>query len=143
MVIVAAVDRSERAELVVGEAEALAEAFSDTVHVVYSLTRSEFVDLGRTSMEESGEMIDMEQIREVATDIAAEPAATLNVPAEAVGLVGEPAERVVEYADEQDARYIVVGPRKRSPTGKAVFGSVAQSVLLNAGCPVVTTIAEP
>nr|WP_268762303.1 universal stress protein [Halorubrum saccharovorum] len=46
----------------------------------------------------------------------------------------------MRYADERDARYIVVSPRRRSKTGKVLFGSVAQSILLNATTPVVSTI---
>ena len=52
--------------------------------------------------------------------------------------VRESRREFVAYADEQDARYIVVSPQQRSQTGKILFGSVAQSVLLNAGCPVVS-----
>lgn len=52
------------------------------------------------------------------------------------GRVGDPGESVVELADELDADLVVVGGRRRSPTGKAVFGSISQEVLLNAPCPV-------
>ncbi len=47
-----------------------------------------------------------------------------------------PADGIVELADEFDADQIVMGSRKRSPTGKAVFGSVSQQVLLEADDPV-------
>ena len=142
MAIIAAVDRSERAPKVVREAESLAEAFDDTVHLVHVLTQSEFMDLERTSVNETGSALNMDQVRSVAKDIAAEAGSDLNVPAEAVGLMGDPADQVVKYADEHEARYIVVGPKSRSPTGKVLFGSVAQSILLNADCSVVTTRAE-
>lgn len=139
MVIVAAVDRTDRAEHVIAEAETLAERFEDTVHVVHVLSDSEYYDLQRTNVKQKGAAIEMETIREVAEEIAAESVADVDVPCEPVGLVGDAAEQIVAYADETDARYIVLATRKRSPTGKALFGSVAQSVLLSAGRPVLTT----
>lgn len=44
---------------------------------------------------------------------------------------------IVELAGEIEADLIFVGGQQRSPAGKAVFGSTAQDVLLNAHCPVV------
>lgn len=141
MVVVAAVDRNERSSRILDESAQLAEAFDETVHVVHALTRSEFVDLGVTSAQSENSK-DMEQIRSAAAEMAEETVTNLEVPYEAIGLVGEPASSVIEYAEEQNAKYIVIGPRKRSRTGKVLFGSKAQSILLNAGCPVVSTIDQ-
>jgi nucleotide-binding universal stress UspA family protein len=49
------------------------------------------------------------------------------------GAVGE---AVIEIAEDVGADLVVIGGRRRSPSGKAVFGSIAQNVLLNAPCPV-------
>jgi nucleotide-binding universal stress UspA family protein len=53
------------------------------------------------------------------------------------GAFGDPGPEVVEVAADADPDFLVVGGRRRSPAGKAVFGSTAQRVLLSAPCPVV------
>lgn len=140
MVIVAAVDRSDRSEIVVREAKELAEPFDEPIHVVHVLSTSEFVDLGRTRTQ-NPDAVDMDSVRTTASDIAEEAGEPLDQEFEAVGLMGNPADEVTRYADDQDARYIVVAGRKRSPAGKVIFGSVAQSILMNAECPVVMSKA--
>lgn len=60
----------------------------------------------------------------------------LGVDWELRGIVDDIAEGIISLAKELDADRIVVSGRRRSPAGKAVFGSVSQEVLLNAPCPV-------
>lgn len=55
---------------------------------------------------------------------------------------GDPADIIVEVAEKIDANSIGVCGRKRSPTGKVIFGSVAQSVMLSANRPVFVTMAD-
>lgn len=62
--------------------------------------------------------------------------ADAGVDHEVRGAVGEPSEGVVALATDVDADRVVVSGRRRSPTGKVVFGSVVQSVLLDSPCPV-------
>lgn len=54
------------------------------------------------------------------------------------GAVGKPSSKIIAKADQLDVRHIVIGGRKRSPVGKAIFGSVTQSVLLDAERPVTS-----
>ncbi|MFB6072550.1 MAG: universal stress protein [Halobacterium sp.] len=52
---------------------------------------------------------------------------------------GDTTDDILEDAEEYDVDAIVLGGRKRSPAGKAIFGSVTQSVILNTDRPVVVT----
>jgi len=140
MVIIATVDQSDRAATVIREAESLAKAFDDSLRVVH------VVDPSRTEIREAaGKRDPSTNFKDEAADIArslVDLVGDLEVPSEAVGLMGKPAEQIVSYATEEDGRYIVVAGRKRSPTGKAIFGSTSQSIMLNADCPVVSTIEQ-
>jgi nucleotide-binding universal stress UspA family protein len=53
----------------------------------------------------------------------------------------DPAEDLVNVANEVDADLIVIGLRRRSPVGKLILGSNAQRVLLDAPCPVLAVKA--
>jgi nucleotide-binding universal stress UspA family protein len=49
---------------------------------------------------------------------------------------------LVRLIDEVDPALVVVGARRRSPIGKALLGSTAQSVVLGARCPVLVVKAS-
>jgi nucleotide-binding universal stress UspA family protein len=54
----------------------------------------------------------------------------------------EPAEDLIAVAAEEDADFIVIGLRRRTPVGKLILGSNAQRILLDASCPVLAVKAE-
>lgn len=135
MPIVAAVDGSERATSVLEHGRRLADDADRELHVVH---------VGAVGVPNPKGGFDPDRDRAVALSrsggvartIAAEAGLEEFVP---VGLEGDPATAILEYAAEQDADYIVVSARKRSTIGKAVFGSVTQRLLLEADRPVVAT----
>lgn len=142
MVIVAAVDESHRAPEVLAQAIVLAERFDDSVHLVHVMKRSVAVEAGSGSM--SGEdAVSVNELRTRAKDVAKDllPDES-DVEVLPVGLIGNPADEVIEYAANHDAQYIVVSPKRRTQTGKIIFGSVAQAILLNATCPVVSLVVD-
>ena len=51
---------------------------------------------------------------------------------------GTASDAVLGVAEEVGAELLVVGIRRRSPVGKALLGSNAQRIILNATCPVLT-----
>ncbi|WP_276299407.1 universal stress protein [Halorussus lipolyticus] len=55
---------------------------------------------------------------------------------------GDAVRAVLETADDIGADLLCLAPRKRSPTGKAIFGSVTQQVILEADRPVLVVGAD-
>lgn len=74
--------------------------------------------------------------RHVTTRTIAQSLDAADVDYEIRGSIGERGETIVELAKAIEADRVVVGGRRRSPTGKAVFGSTAQEVMLSSPCPV-------
>jgi nucleotide-binding universal stress UspA family protein len=52
-------------------------------------------------------------------------------------VVPDIADAVLDIARDEGGTLIVVGVRHRTPVGKMLLGSVAQRVILDAGCPVL------
>lgn len=138
MTVVAAVDSSDGARAVVSEAVSLATALSCPLHVVHVMPQSEYINVEWTNVEKTGEAVDLEELRGRARTVASDVASGVTDEFEPVGLIGKPSRELVRYLTENDADFLVVGGRKRSPVGKALFGSVTQAVLLDAPVPVVT-----
>ncbi len=148
MTILAAVDENRSSREIVKVAGDLSEAFDErlaVLHVIPSEGADEHMQALRTFPEFKDMSIsdEMGRAAEFAETIVEE--ASLSIDADRIeihGEVGDPGEQVVKVADEIDARHLVIGGRKRSPVGKALFGSTTQSILLNANCPVTTVMTE-
>jgi len=56
---------------------------------------------------------------------------------------GQASDAILNAVEEVDADLVVVGLHRRSPVGKAILGSNAQRVLLEAQCPVLAVRADP
>jgi nucleotide-binding universal stress UspA family protein len=65
----------------------------------------------------------------------------LDVDIENLARGKDPAEDLIEIANREDAVLIVIGMRRRSPVGKLLLGSNAQTLLLHADCPVLAVKA--
>jgi nucleotide-binding universal stress UspA family protein len=54
-----------------------------------------------------------------------------------IDAAGDPAELILDVAEDIAPDEIILGRGEHSPVGKALFGSITQRVLLNADAPVV------
>lgn len=105
-----------------------ANAFKATIHIVTSRT--------------TGDVEEMELIREAekGLEFAKKTFDDAGIEAKTHLLIRgrSPGEDIVKFAEEQDAGGIIIGVKRRSKVGKAIFGSNAQYIILNAPCPVTT-----
>lgn len=136
MTILAAIDGDRERNPVVEVAHDLAEAYGDTVIVVHMIPENEYQAHGDAGREYTIEQAE-DDAASVAENVIVETLGGLK-GTNARGAVGDPADTILDAAEWLEARYVVVGGRKRSPVGKAIFGSTSQQVLLNAERPVVT-----
>jgi nucleotide-binding universal stress UspA family protein len=63
-------------------------------------------------------------------------------PVEVSQASGDAVQHIIEKAEEVDAAMLCLAGRKRSPAGKALFGSVTQDVSLKSDRPVILSTAE-
>ncbi|MGB9965938.1 universal stress protein [Halobacterium sp. CBA1126] len=78
---------------------------------------------------------------EFAQDLADEILADLDVEYETAGYLGKKAEKTLDAAAEYGCDHIFLAGRKRSPTGKAIFGDATQKVILDYDHPVTVLTA--
>lgn len=148
MVILAAVNETENAKRVASVGYDLAEAFDDTLVALHVIPAAEAeAHLAEMQRLSGFEDFSISREQESAARFAARlvEAAVPDADSERIdsrGRIGEAGAAILSDMEELDPRYIVIGGRRRSPVGKAVFGSTTQTVLLGASCPTVTVMAD-
>ena len=108
---------------------------------VYEEVDSPPDEAGRAYIDRINENIeDIQGLPETA-DLARMELHDAGIETEVHEVTGDPADAILEVATEYDVDAIVIGTRRRSPVGKALFGSVAQDVILKSDRPVLVTTA--
>jgi len=92
------------------------------------------------SFEEKTKGSTVEQVKPVR--IARSRLEEAGIEVEVEGYGGNAAKAILNVAAEHDADQIVLAGRKRTPTGKVLFGSVTQSVILDTERPVLVCSAD-
>jgi nucleotide-binding universal stress UspA family protein len=105
------------------------DEYSDASEALAAIEHVESVDYGEDPI--------LEAAGEVAEHVGDDALEGLDVQWTAAGAVIEAeegddeADTIIEQAQKRDCDHIFMTGRRRSPTGKAVFGDTAQSVILN------------
>lgn len=112
------------------------------IHVCRFVDRKEYQDEVQRGSD-PGEQVDSIEMKEKeAEEEATEVGESYfgeEIPYTAHGLVGTIPDDVLQFADERNCEQIFVTGKKRSPSGKVLFGDVAQSLVLNFDGPVTVT----
>ena len=136
--VLLATDGSPDAELAAQSAIELCERTGSELHVVhigeylstfYAYTEEEPAELRRTAQRLLDEQ--MERIRAAGGQVA-----------QAHLRLGRPAEQIVRLSEELGVGVVVIGSRGLSALRRAVLGSVSESVVRHAHCPVFVVRAD-
>ena len=137
--IVLATDGSREAELAATTAAALAKGTDSELHVVHV---GPFMPMLFSTMEEEPARMAREARKTLDDAVGRIEAAGGNV-AQAHLRVGGASEEIVALAEELGAGLILMGNRGRGGVRRALMGSVSDSVVRHAHCPVLVVRAEP
>ena len=143
-VILVATDGSGAADAALSAAIAIAEQTGDELAVitVWRALQGDF-GLAYPSTAMLGDLLEAERTHAESTlKEAASRANTARVPMRARLVTGDPAERILAYASEVDARLIAIGTRGYGTVASLLVGSVSDAVIRKAPCPVLV-VREP
>ena len=147
MAILAAIGEERHPNPVIEVAYDLAQAHDerlDVLHVVpdddFAAHRDAIADL--PGYEDHSFTQEEQSAANFAEEVTRETLGGVTVDVSGVGRVGDPVEQTISVVERTDPRYLVIGGRRRSPAGKAVFGSRTQDILLQSSVPVMTVIQD-
>lgn len=92
------------------------------------------------SFEEKTKGSTVEQVK--AVRVARDRLQEAGIAVELEGYGGDAVRAILNVATDHDADQIVLAGRKRTPTGKVLFGSTTQSVILDSDRPVLVCSAD-
>ena len=133
----AVVEATEAAKDLVREAGELARGVNAELVLVHVTDEEEYAER-REAMEQIPDHTVAYSVgrasdgaRDFAEDIGKEVLADSDIEFEAVGRVGDKRDRILETAERHGCDHVFLTGRKRSPTGKAIFGDTAQQIILD------------
>lgn len=113
----------------------LCNGIYDKIILLRVIDRNDYTDSLQRKVRSSGDInnIDdiIEEARQTTVKAAEEAFINIDVPYEIITKVGDVPEDIITEAEKRDSDHIFLVGKRRSPTGKAVFGDIAQTVILN------------
>jgi nucleotide-binding universal stress UspA family protein len=143
--ILLATDGSDEAALAARTAADIAEKTHSELHVVYVGSSLEYVGMGPPQVADipapTQEQLSAEARQLLDAEVEQVKAAGGTVAQAHLG-VGAPDREIVELAEKLGAGLVVMGSRGRGGIRRALMGSVSDSVVRHAHCPVLVVRTE-
>lgn len=133
-ILVAVSEEEPNANQIADHVAEIASGVGAEVTLFRAFTEQEFSDRLDELGYESSEPVELARRHSVVNEIA-EILRASNVKLTVAAEVGPAAESVVDFVEQHEMDHVFVGGRRRSPTGKALLGSVSQQVILQLDVP--------
>lgn len=130
------VDASDGAKRLVREAGELAAGVGAELTLLHVTQEEEYADKASAMASIPDANVSYTQDRaeeggrQFVRDVAREALEDIDIEYDAVGEVGDRVDKTLSVAKSRGCDHVFVAGQKRSPAGKALFGDVAQSVIL-------------
>ncbi len=131
--IMCPIDFAEHGQAALNYAATLAESFGAKLHVVHVYDDRVVYEVGFGGA--VAPPVDVEQIKQELEKIVPEFGLQ---SVEHACLTGAPADAIVDFATANDVDLIVMGTHGRRGLSRILIGSVAEAVMRQASCPVIT-----
>jgi nucleotide-binding universal stress UspA family protein len=82
------------------------------------------------------------EAKRLAAEVGRRALSDVTVDYDVVGVVGHEEETILDLAKEYDNDHLFIAGRRRSPSGKALFGDLTQRILLNFDGMVTVNLTE-
>jgi universal stress protein A len=138
--ILCPVDFSDASRNAVRYAREFAKSMQASIHllnIVEPRPMAVDISLNYVPVEEELEKAASDDLREILGELAAD-----GIKAECGVEIGNPADIILDAIDRLDANLVIMGSHGKKGLSRLIMGSVAETVVRKANCPVLTVKAE-
>ncbi|WP_435333489.1 universal stress protein [Haloarchaeobius sp. TZWWS8] len=128
-------DDSAQTQSLVREAGRLAAGVGAELYLLHVFPEEKYEDIMSSRLESDGRSFPLDEAEmeaeHFATQVGHSALEEVDVEYDVLGTVGREEMAILDVAEERECDHLFVTGRRRSPSGKALFGDLTQRLLLN------------
>ncbi|WP_267640298.1 universal stress protein [Haloarchaeobius amylolyticus] len=126
---------SEQTQSLIREAGELAAGVDADLSLLHVLPEEEYEEIMSSRLETKGKSFPLDEAEmeaeHFATQVGHRALENVDIEYEVLGTVGREEHAILDVAEELECDHLFISGRRRSPSGKALFGDLTQRILLN------------